>query len=412
MLGKNISWTVLSSFLNITITLFATGYYLQTFTPSAIGSLAFSYLLLSIFIVLSDFGLNGALTRLNILHIKYEAYNLLLILIVTIFAILCWILMCLFLHEIDTYYLLVIYLSSITNIFALEARTTLSIKEKYYVLSIVNIAALFMSHLLTIIILEIWRSIDILFIQKFWYCLFNTIFLFFVTRRISKPIYSNKSLNWNTVKVGGSFNLAQLTDVSYRQSLPAIIGLVSLENAGIFLQGLKLVDMGNDIIGRVYNSIVFSIRVKGSSIGRKIHVYLHLSCVFLILIVFVVFWMIGTDIVSYIFGKQWVDIVPVVQYSLCISLMYVSDMSLRSLVKAYAKPREILGFDIPKKMVLIMSFFLIYVLSMRDLFTAIATIYFVYLVVWAVRSQLRVENSWYLFSVISYLLAEILINLV
>lgn len=402
---------MISSVIGIIVTLSSTWYYLQIFEPSDFGELAGEYLVLSFAIVLSDMGLNGALTRRNDEHIEFDPFQSLLSLMALV-IVSVYIIVNLLLGDFCWISSAVILLSMLTNISALKSKTTLTIKEKYHTISRINIIALVISHIVTIIIVEIYAEIEFLFLQKLWY---YTAFSLLLAKYARVPyLWRLKlgGLKLYELRIGASLTLSQLTESAYKQSLPVIIATIDKTQAGLFLQGMKLVDIGNNIIGSVYNTIVFSLRIKSFFKTDEITKYISSGIFVMILCVYSIMYAKGEIIIANVFGTDWIGVRNVILYSLAMSLVYSVDMSIRSLVKAEGSPTQIVSYDVPKKMLLLASYGLAFFVSFKLLFLIAATSYATYIFYWCYSAKMDLRIRWKPHLLLSLVFSVILILLV
>ena len=357
---KNISWAVINSIAGVTISILSSFFYLRVFSPEIFGSIVIDYLILSIGLIFSEFGLSGAIIQRNkVDSLIYKSFTLSFITSILI-GIIYLLYVSFFKYSQTSLIMSILILLSFTvNSFIIPYKNILSIKEDYHCVSKFNFFSLALSHLLviTIILSSNIPNIWMLFSQRLIMPLILFIFLFFHLKTFKvKFDFMFKEL-MSQIGFGSKLMTSNLLETMYKQGLNVLFSFNSLLLGGLFLQANRLTDVYNGLIFNISNTILFSRFIRlGTKNIFTIKKYFCYSLLLLTSIGIIIMTYFGEIIIGILYGEKWLGLPFVLSMLLLINYNVIIDNSVRSLFKSKRMGSQILTTEILKKSLIVLVF--------------------------------------------------------
>lgn len=375
---KNISWAVINSIAGLSISFLSSFFYLRVFSPENFGSIVIEYLILSLGLIFSEFGLSGALIQRNKTdNLIFKSFTLSFLISILIGILYLSYILIFKYSQISLIMSIIILLSLCTNSFIIPYKNILSIKEDYHYLSKFNCFALALSHLLviTIILSSSSPNIWMLFSQRLIMPSILLIFFFFHLKNLSVKLDFKFRELVTQIGFGSKLMISNLLETAYKQGLNVLFSFNSLLFGGLFLQANRLTDIYNGLIFNISNTILFSrflrLDTKNTFKIKKYFIYTLLILTSLGIIIMTYF---GKPIISLLYGEKWVGLPFILSMLLLINYNVILDNSVRGLFKSKRMGSQILTIEILKKLLIVLVFINFFEIPQINLFIYTLTI--------------------------------------
>jgi len=327
-------------------------------TPADFGLIGILSIFISFSQMIVESGLGGALVKKK--HVKNEDYNTIFTFNLACSCIL-YIVLFIFAPLIAEFYkneqlinlTRIVGLNIIISGFSLTQKVHLIRDLKFKKQTIISIAALLISIIISISLAFYGFGVWALISQQLFYNLFFCIFIFNVVKYKPKIEFHKKSFN-ELYGFGSKVFASSLLIVIFNEGVSSMIAKVySLLITGFYYQAKKLVDFPINIFRALGDSIVFPLLSKISD-QKEFEKKSSLLMKLILLIsfpLFIILFEFSKEIVFVILGKQWSKSAEMLNILCLSSAGLIIDTVSRNILKSTGNGRAILQSEVIKKIV-------------------------------------------------------------
>lgn len=373
---KNSFWAIIGQFGSLIIALFANIWLARILSSEIFGQLGIIIFFISVFTVISEGGLSGALIRKT--KISNEDYSTTFIFNLAV-SVFCFLLILLFSDSISNYYqnpelklpLLASGFILIFNALFMVQDTRLIYKMNFKRKSFYDITSALISSALGILLayrsFGLW-SLVILYLSR---AFIKMSMLWIFEGFYFKLIFSKHSFK-NLYGFGINTTLSSILNIAFDNIYQLIIGKIfTINQVGYYFQAKRLNDVIPSLFVAVNQGPFFSGISKTQenlSDFRKIYfnaLGIILSILGLIMYIIIAF---SDEMIVFILGERWISSASYLRYITVGSFFYVLENYNRVVFKSFDKTKILLFLEIVKKIIQSLSIVLgIYFKDMKVL---------------------------------------------